>query len=172
LLPAFHAYESQLLRHLLLKSSGERHIAVKPDFMIPFHKNQGLLALFCGCIWRRPGSHSSQHFLHRPYASLMHLRRPPRPFLLDTLSTVGKHLCPSISTSANMHHWKPQSAASVSRQPNSFYGHEHIVFVPSFSLHSWNSSGLTVKLTCFITYALHSMKLHPLVAFAAFILLQ
>ena len=137
--------------------------------MIPFHKNQGLLALFRGFIWRRPGS---QHLLHHPYASLMHSCGPPCPFPLDTLSTVGKHLRPSVSTSANMHHWKPQSAVSVSQQPNSFYGHEHIVFVPSFLLLSRNLSGSTVKLTCFITYALHSTKLHPLVAFAAFILLQ
>ncbi|KIM63970.1 hypothetical protein SCLCIDRAFT_1213783 [Scleroderma citrinum Foug A] len=75
---------------------------------------------------------------------------------------------------------KPQSAASASRQPDPFYGHEQISrLCAKFVTHLFacpelppSSSGSTVKLPYFIAYALHRTKLHPSVTFAALVLLQ
>ncbi|KIM55642.1 hypothetical protein SCLCIDRAFT_1149476, partial [Scleroderma citrinum Foug A] len=75
---------------------------------------------------------------------------------------------------------KPQSAVSVSRQPDPFYGQEHISRpCVNFVTHPFtcpklppSSSGLMVKLPYSIVYALHQTKLHPSVTFAALILLQ
>ncbi|KAL4079276.1 hypothetical protein J3A83DRAFT_4086288 [Scleroderma citrinum] len=83
-----------------------------------------------------------------------------------------------VSLSASLQ--KPQSAASVSRQPDPFYGHEPISrLCARFITHLFacpelppSSSGSTVKLPYFIAYALHRTKLHPSVTFAALVLLQ
>ena len=68
---------------------------------------------------------------------------------------------------------------SVSQQPDPYYGHEQISQLCTKFTHLFvytklplSSSGSTVKLPYFITYALHRTKLHPSVTFASLVLLQ
>ncbi|KAH7883209.1 hypothetical protein F5I97DRAFT_1939054 [Phlebopus sp. FC_14] len=91
----------------------------------------------------------------------------PSPFRPPQQQRIPFHPAPST---------KPPSA----RQPDPFYGHEHISrLCARFITHLFacpeyppSSSGSTTKLPYFIAYALHRTKLHPSVTFAALVLLQ
>ena len=85
---------------------------------------------------------------------------------------VSTHSLPS-SIHLPTQHQKPQSAASVSQQPDPFYGHKPIsCLCAKFITHLFACPELPPSSSYFIAYILHRTKLHPSVTFAALVLLQ